>query len=77
MTVPVDGRADVYGDAMMDESSRTYYIRGKNWPDGLQRWGIQTVVLPPDAPLVTALRAMPDWKPVYGDAQAVVLTKIR
>jgi hypothetical protein len=33
------------------------------------------VVLPPDAPLVTALRALPDWETIYSDSQAVILAR--
>ena len=39
------------------------------------RWGIRTVVLPPDAPLMTALRSSPEWRQIYADSQAVVLTR--
>ena len=70
-----DGRADLYGDTFMDEFATTYYLRGKSWQDTLNRWKIQTVVLPPDAPLISALRAMPDWKEIFVDSQAVVLTR--
>jgi len=73
--VYIDGRADLYGDAFMDDLAATYYVRGASWRGPLEKWGIRTVVLPPDAPLVTALRALPDWKTVYADKQAVVLTK--
>jgi hypothetical protein len=73
--VYIDGRADLYGDAFMDDLATTYYLRGDSWQSPLEKWGIRTVVLPPDAPLVTALSAMPAWKTIYADAQAVVLTK--
>jgi hypothetical protein len=73
--VYIDGRADLYGDAFMDDLATTYYLRGDAWRSSLEKWGIRTVALPPDAPLVTALRALPDWKTIYADDQAVVLTK--
>jgi hypothetical protein len=72
--VYIDGRADLYGDAFMDDLATTYYLRGDSWRSPFAKWGIRTVVLPPDAPLVTALRASPDWKTIYADSQAVVLT---
>jgi hypothetical protein len=75
--VYIDGRADLYGDTFMDEFAATYYLKGKSWQDPLSRWGIQTVVLPPDAPLTVALRQMPAWKEVFADSQAVVLTRAR
>ncbi len=73
--VYIDGRADLYGDAFMDDLATTYYLRGDSWRTPFEKWGIRTVVLPPDAPLVTALRASPDWQTVYADGQAVILTK--
>jgi len=71
----IDGRADVYGNAMMDEFFSLYWIQGKDWPATLDRRGIRMIVLPPDAPLVTALREVPRWRQVYADSQAVILTK--
>jgi hypothetical protein len=73
--VYIDGRADLYGDAFMDDLATTYYLRGDSWRSLFEKWGIRTVVLPPDAPLVTALRALPDWQTMYCDSQAVVLTR--
>ena len=75
--VYVDGRADLYGDAFMNEFAATYYLRGDLWKECLHKWGIRTVMLPPDAPLVTALSARADWQIIYSDAQAVVVSKIR
>ncbi len=71
----IDGRADVYGDTFMNELASTFYIQGKHWQEPLESWGIRTVVLPPDAPLVTALGRMPAWEVVYADKQAVIVIK--
>jgi hypothetical protein len=73
--VYIDGRADLYGDAFMEDLATTYYLKGDLWRSLFEKWAIRTVVLPPDAPLVTALRASPDWETVYSDNQAVVLTE--
>jgi len=73
--VYIDGRADLYGDSFLQEFASTYYLRGSSWRSGLERWGVRTVVLPPDAPLVTALSSLPDWKVVFSDPQATVLTR--
>jgi hypothetical protein len=73
--VYIDGRADLYGDAFMDQFAATYYLKGKSWQDPLSEWGIRTIVLPPDAPLTVALRGMPGWKEVFADSRAVVLTR--
>jgi len=74
--VYIDGRADVYGDSFLEEFAATYYLRGSSWRLGLERWGVRTVVLPPDAPLVTALSSLPQWKVVFSDRQATVLTRV-
>jgi hypothetical protein len=71
----IDGRADLYGDAFMNDLATIYYLRGDSWRSPFEKWGIRTVVLPPDAPLVTALRTLPDWETIYADNQAVVLTR--
>ncbi len=73
--VYIDGRADLYGDTFMDDFAATYYLKGNAWRDSLNQWGIQTIVLPPDAPLTQALRGLPPWKEVFADSQAVVLTR--
>jgi hypothetical protein len=73
--VYIDGRADLYGDDFMDELATAYYVRGDSWRSPFETWGIRTVVLPPDAPLVTALRVLPDWETIYADDQAVILTR--
>jgi hypothetical protein len=33
------------------------------------------VVLPPDTPLITALRSVPEWEQIYADSEAVILTR--
>ncbi len=70
----LDGRADVYGDALMTEFGSCYNLKD-DWRKPLETWGIRTVVLPPDAPLITALRTSPKWRQIYGDSQAVILTR--
>jgi hypothetical protein len=70
----MDGRADVYGDTLMTDFGDCYHLTG-NWRKSLQAWSIQTVVLPPDAPLITALRSGPDWEQIYSDSEAVILTR--
>jgi hypothetical protein len=70
----MDGRADVYGDAFMTDFSACYYVT-HDWRKSLQTWGIRTLVLPPDAPLMIALRSSKEWKQVYADSEAVILTR--
>jgi hypothetical protein len=71
----IDGRADVYGDSFLDEFSAAYYVKGESWRAAIDRSQARTVVLPPDAPLITALSSMPGWKQIFSDGQAVVLAR--
>jgi len=73
--VYIDGRADVYGDAFMDQFASTYYARGEHWRAGLEKWNVQTILLPPDAPVITALSIEPGWQRVFSDSEAIVLTR--
>jgi hypothetical protein len=70
----MDGRADVYGDEFMTDFGACYYLTG-NWRRPLERWNIRTLVLPPDAPLITALRSDSAWREIFADSQAVILSK--
>jgi hypothetical protein len=71
--VYIDGRADLYGDSFMDSFAATYGLTG-HWETPLQSWHIRTVILPPASALATVLRSRKDWKLIYSDSQAVVLT---
>ncbi len=69
----IDGRADLYGKELLDEFAGTYQFKG-DWQQTLQRWRIDTVIVPVDSALATGLRSAPGWTVSYEDAQAIVLT---
>ncbi len=69
----IDGRADVYGDALLNQDISSYYLRD-NWANPLDTWGITTVLLPLQAPLVQGLKAR-GWRQIYTDSQAVILRR--
>jgi hypothetical protein len=71
----IDGRADMYGDSFMDEYAATYAVKGENWREPLSRWEIRTIVVPPESPLLAAVRALPAWKQVYSDTQVTILSR--
>jgi len=73
--VYIDGRSDLYGDAFMDQSGATYNISNESWREPLEKWQIRSVILPPNAPLVAALRCHSGWTEVYGDPQAVIFER--
>ena len=70
----VDGRADLYGDDFLNRLADIYYIR-HNWQDEFAATRVCSVILPPEAPLISALRESPDWKVIYSDKQAAILTR--
>jgi hypothetical protein len=73
--VYIDGRADLYGDSFLKDFASTYYF-GDGWDQILEKWKIRTVILPPDAPLVTGLQGNPRWKPIYSDSQAIIVSRV-
>ncbi len=69
----IDGRADVYGN-LMDTFSETSRGQG-NWREGLEKYGVNTVVVPPTTALASLLRLDPAWKKQFEDKQAVVFVR--
>jgi hypothetical protein len=59
----------------MDEFASVYYVKGAKWQEPLQKWGIQAVLLPSDAPLINTLEGILGWSRVYADDQAVILIR--
>lgn len=70
----IDGRADLYADSLMDEFATSYYVKN-HWEQPLDRWQIQTVILPPDAALVQMLQRKQNWMRIYADSQAVMFRR--
>jgi hypothetical protein len=70
----IDGRTDLYGDSFMHDFHATYHLTD-GWGGPIQKWQIRTIILPPDAPVMTALRSHAGWKQIYADSQAVILTQ--
>jgi len=68
----IDGRADLYGQELLDQFAHTYQFKGA-WQQTLQQWRIDTVLVPSDSALATGLRSSPGWTVAYEDSQAVIL----
>ena len=71
----IDGRADVYGQSLFHDFADTYEFKS-SWQQILQRWHIQTVIVPPNSALAAGLRSSPGWIISYQDSQAMILTSI-
>jgi hypothetical protein len=72
----IDGRADLYGDAIFQEFMQTYLLT-KDWQRTLTRRQIGAVIVPRDSALASGLRNHPDWAVQYEDPQAVVFSSNR
>ena len=69
----IDGRADLYGQPLLDQFAQTYQFKGA-WQQNLERWNIGAVIVPADSALATGLKNSASWSAAYEDSQAVVLT---
>jgi hypothetical protein len=70
----IDGRADLYGDDLMDAFTHT--ARGEDdWSEALRRYQVRTVVVPPASGLAGVLRANSKWEQIFADPQAVIFTR--
>lgn len=72
--VYIDGRADVYGDAFIEEFLRASKGQG-DWREPLRRYDIRTVIVKPDSPLASLLVKEEGWSKAFEDSQAIVLVK--
>jgi hypothetical protein len=72
----VDGRSDLYGDEILKECQTSMGLRN-GWRQILDRWQVETVLIPPDSALAQALLLDPGWSSPYHDAQADVFVRIR
>jgi hypothetical protein len=70
----IDGRADVYGDALLEE-----YLSAENgepgWRAMLDKYKVGAVMIRPDAALASLLVEDARWEKVYEDKQAVIFFK--
>jgi hypothetical protein len=68
----VDGRSDFYGTEFMEGYSRLTQLM-PGWTQEFNRWEFTHALLPPDFPLVPALKEH-GWQEIYRDRTAVLLS---
>jgi len=71
----IDGRADVYGDAFIEEVYLKAYRGGAEWRAPLEQYAVRVVLIEPGAPLAERLSGAAEWDKVYADHQAVIFVK--
>lgn len=72
--VSMDGRADVYGDALVEEFLAVHDGEPK-WREALDTKGVRTVLVKPDVPLASLLRQEPGWQKVFEDDNSVIFVR--
>ncbi len=70
----VDGRADLYGDDLLGQFKTTVRLQ-TGWRDVLDRWQVETVLVPPSTAVAQALLLNPNWHVAYSDSKAIVLLR--
>ncbi|HWB96266.1 MAG TPA: hypothetical protein VG672_06175 [Bryobacteraceae bacterium] len=71
----VDGRSDFYGDKFDEEwvgIDKAY----AGWQAELDKFGVDTVLLPVRAPLAGAMKESRHWKPFYDDGTAILFERL-
>jgi hypothetical protein len=67
----VDGRSDFYGDEFENKYIDVLNVK-YGWEKTLGKFGVDTILMPPNAPLTGALKESSRWRVVYDDGIAVV-----
>ena len=70
----IDGRADVYGDAFIDEYMLAYWLHG-DWRVPLDRYSVEYVLVESNLAFARLLEEAADWKCVYRDEVAVIFVR--
>ena len=68
----IDGRADMYGDAMLGLYRKLAAGDPQAIEDALKRYRIAWTIFEPDTAIVAALDREPGWRRLYADRFAVV-----
>ncbi len=71
LRVFVNGRSDFYGPAFGENWLRIANNK-YDWQQQLDKFGVDTVVLPGDSPLASTMKEAPRWRVVYDDGTAIV-----
>jgi hypothetical protein len=67
----IDGRSDFYGSTFNEKYLDVMNVR-YDWEKNLDRYHVNTILLPPTASLASTLKESRRWRPVYDDGVAIV-----
>jgi hypothetical protein len=71
----VDGRSDFYGADFENKYVDVLNVKS-DWEKILGRFGVDTILLPPSAPLSGALKENSRWRVVYDDGVALIFRAV-
>jgi hypothetical protein len=71
----VDGRADLYGNDLIDQFRTAIELR-RGWQKVLDEQGVELALIPPSSPLAQALALQAPWVVKYRDPKATVFLRI-
>jgi hypothetical protein len=71
----VDGRSDFYGNDFEDKVL-SILNAGYDWEKTLNKFGVDTVLLPPSTPLAGVLKESSRWRVVYDDHTSLVFRSV-
>jgi hypothetical protein len=71
----VDGRSDFYGDDFEEKYVDVLNVK-YGWEKTLSRFGVDTILMPPDAPLAGALKESSKWRVAYDDGIALIFRAV-
>lgn len=72
----IDGRTDLYNDAIIDEWLRAMRAE-PDWEEIFTKRDIGVVLVEPETPLAAALQEKPGWEELYRDGIAVVFQRVQ
>jgi hypothetical protein len=70
----IDGRADVYGEVLIDQYLQVYQLR-EGWEEPLDAYGVKLVIIDKGSSLSTVLNATPEWEQRYADEKAAIFVR--
>ena len=70
----IDGRADVYGDKLMDLFTATVQAQ-PGWEQNLRQFDIRTVIIPPKSKLAEVLRLSGEWSGIFEDERTAIFRR--
>lgn len=71
----VDGRADLYGDDLLRQGVTTVMELRSGWRDVLDRWEVDSLLVPPSSAVAQALLVDPNWHAAFRDSKAIILLR--